>query len=167
MTACRTVPFARSLRRAAVAAATLACALAAVPEVGASQTGPGAGAAHAAPGVTQVEAGAGTSLGVGGEELALKLRALTELGARYEHSEGMGRDFARAHDLYCEAARADYADALIRLGWMYANGRGVQRDDSMANTLFRRAADGGSELAGRLAGAIRGDETRLPECMTV
>lgn len=110
---------------------------------------------------------AGASQAAAGEELALRMRALTELGARYEHSEGMGRDFARAHDLYCEAARADYGDALIRLGWMYANGRGVRRDDSVANTLFRRAADGGSELAGRLAGAIRGDEVRLPECMTV
>ncbi len=93
-------------------------------------------------------------------------RTLVEEGLRHEHGEGVGRDLARAHALYCTAARADDADAFLRLGWMYANGRGVPRDDSIANTLFERAAALGSALGGRLAGAIRGAEARLPECMT-
>lgn len=93
-------------------------------------------------------------------------RSLVELGIRHEHGEGVGRDLARAHDLYCAAARAGSMDAFLRLGWMYANGRGVERDDSIANTLFQRAATLGSELGGRLAGAIRGSGTRMPDCMS-
>lgn len=100
------------------------------------------------------------------DDPAQRNRALTERGIRYEHAEGAERNFARAHDLYCAAARADHADALVRLGWMYANGRGVARDDSYANTLFRRAAALGHDLAARLAGAIRGSEEKLPACMT-
>jgi hypothetical protein len=90
---------------------------------------------------------------------------LVEQGARLEHGESVPRDLAAAHDLYCKAARADSPDAFLRLGWMYANGRGVERDDSIANTLFRQAADAGSELGARLSKAIRGGEERLPECL--
>lgn len=92
--------------------------------------------------------------------------ALVERATRLEHGEGVPRDLAAAHDLYCSAAREDSPDALLRLGWMYANGRGVERDDSIANTLFRRAADAGSEFGARLSQAIRGGQERLPECLT-
>src|SRR5262245_30526506 len=54
--------------------------------------------------------------------------ALTQLAQRYEHAEGVPRDFLKANELYCEAARAGYADAQFKLGWIYANGRGVPRD---------------------------------------
>ena len=90
---------------------------------------------------------------------------MVELGIRYEHAEGRERDYARAHELYCTAARQDDTNGLLRLGWMYANGRGVPRDDGIANSLFRQAAAQGSELAARLATTIRGDGERLPECM--
>ncbi len=94
-----------------------------------------------------------------------RARALVEAGIRYEHAEGTGRDYARAHALYCAAARSGDADALLRMGWMYANGRGLPRDDSIASTLFRQAAAAGSEIGARLAQMIRGDGEKLPECL--
>jgi len=100
------------------------------------------------------------------DERAQHARERIEQAIRLEHAEGARRNYALAHDLYCAAARDDSADALLRLGWMYANGRGVPRDDSTANTLFRRAAELGSDLGERLAASIRGETEKLPECMT-
>lgn len=95
-------------------------------------------------------------------------RELIEQAIRHENAEGVPRDYARAHSLYCEAARLDDADALHRLGWMYANGRGVPRNDAIAHSLFDRAADRGSEVAKRLASMVRaepGSEAVLPDCL--
>ncbi len=100
------------------------------------------------------------------QERAQRAQALVNRGLRLEHAEGVERDFARAHALYCAAARLDHVDALLRLGWMYANGRGVARNDSFANSLFRRSGELGSDLGARLAQSIRGTEDRLPPCMT-
>ena len=110
---------------------------------------------------------AGTGAGPDPDSRQLHARELVEIGIRFEHSEGRTRNFARAHELYCEAAREDSPDAFVRLGWMYANGRGVKRDDSTAHSLFLRAASLGSEVAARLAGVIRSDTQRLPECLTL
>ena len=98
-----------------------------------------------------------------------KAREMIESGIRYEHAEGKVRDYARAHDLYCEAARLDSADALLRLGWMYANGRGLERDDAVAHSLFARAGELGSEMGSRLAGMVRaapGAAKKMPTCLT-
>ena len=95
-----------------------------------------------------------------------ELRQMVERGSRFEHAEGLQRDLAHAHSLYCRAAREGSTDALVRLGWMYANGRGVPRDDATAQTLFKRAGALGSELAQRLSGVVKGTEERLPECLT-
>lgn len=92
-------------------------------------------------------------------------RGLVEDGIRYENAEGVDRDFAKAHALYCAAARLDQADAFLRMGWMYANGRGVAHDDAIASTLFRRAAALGSEAGDRLARLIRTDREEIPECL--
>jgi soluble lytic murein transglycosylase-like protein len=70
-------------------------------------------------------------------------RALVAEAARYEHAEGVPRNYARAIDLYCAAARAGSADGQYGLGWMYANGRGVARDDAIAGHLFALAAQQG------------------------
>ncbi len=94
-----------------------------------------------------------------------RAREFVEAGIRHEHGEGITRDPAKAHALYCTAARLDYPDALLRMGWMYANGRGVERDDSVANTLFRRAAALGSGMGERLAQLIRGSAAKLPDCL--
>jgi Transglycosylase SLT domain/Sel1 repeat len=87
-------------------------------------------------------------------------------GLRYEHAEGITRDLALAHDYYCQAARMDSSEGLIRLGWMYANGRGVIRNDSIANTLFQKAANLGDEMGKRLAEMIRAEREELPQCIT-
>ncbi len=89
-------------------------------------------------------------------------------GIRYENAEGFPRDYDKALELYCAAARLNDADAFLRIGWMYANARGQQRDDQIANTLFRRAASLGNETAARLARMVRGEQQqdKLPECLT-
>lgn len=97
--------------------------------------------------------------------LAQDARELVESGIRYEHAEGLVRDYAQAHALYCAAARMNDADALLRMGWMYANGRGLPRDDAIANTLFRRAGELGSEMGARLAQLIHGSGDKLPDCL--
>ena len=73
--------------------------------------------------------------------------SLTALGVRYEHAEGVPKDFAKAASLYCQAAKAGDPDAHFRLGWMYANARGVARDDAVAARLFAMAAEQGHEYA--------------------
>jgi soluble lytic murein transglycosylase-like protein len=69
--------------------------------------------------------------------------ALVAEAARYEHAEGVPRDYARAIELYCAAAKAGNADGQYGLGWMYSNGRGVARDDAVAAHLFSLAAQQG------------------------
>ena len=98
---------------------------------------------------------------------ASKAHDLVRDGLRYENAEGFPRDYAKAHDLYCAAARMNDAEAYLRMGWMYANARGQARDDQIANTLFRRAASLGNETAGRLASMIRGEhpQDKLPACL--
>lgn len=103
-------------------------------------------------------------------ERAATARALIDEALRHENAEGTPRDYARAHELYCQAARLNNADALHRLGWMYANGRGVARNDAIAHSLFSRAAEYGSEVAERLAGMVRaepGAAASLPDCLVV
>lgn len=79
-------------------------------------------------------------------------QAALRLGERYEHAEGVGRDYGRALRLYCAAAREGDAQAAYNIGWMHLNGRGVARDDRMAGAWLRRAAARGHEHAGKLVG---------------
>lgn len=97
----------------------------------------------------------------------LRSAALVAEGERYEHAEGVARDYGRALALYCEAARMNDGEAFLRMGWMVANGRGLTRDDGVAGQLLQRAAMLGNPTAARLATMIRGDGTadRLPECL--
>src|SRR5690606_29504595 len=99
---------------------------------------------------------------------ASKAHDLVREGIRYENAEGVPRDYAKAHELYCTAARMNDAEAYLRMGWMYANARGHERDDQIANTLFRRAAKLGSDAAGRLSQMVRGElkHDKLPDCLT-
>jgi soluble lytic murein transglycosylase-like protein len=69
------------------------------------------------------------------------------LAARHEHGEGVAQDFARAHELYCFAAKMGDAQAQYALGWMYANARGIQRNDAVAAQLFSMAASQGHPQA--------------------
>lgn len=91
---------------------------------------------------------------------------LTRLAQRYEHAEGVERDFVKANQLYCRAAKAGHSEAQFRLGWIYANGRGVPRDDGVAAVLFVMAAEQGHEYARRLLQYVRAQpNTQLPSCL--
>lgn len=101
-----------------------------------------------------------SAVGTGGP----KLRTLVEEAARYEHAEGVPRDYARALELYCGAAKAGNAQGQYALGWMYANGRGVPRDDGVAAYLFALAAEQGhvqAQTMHRLASA----KPVVPSCL--
>ncbi len=63
-------------------------------------------------------------------------QAQTELAVKYEHGEGVPKDFQKANQLYCRAARYGHAEAQFKLGWIYANARGVPRDEGLAAALF-------------------------------
>ena len=94
------------------------------------------------------------------------VKALTQLAIKYEHAEGVQKDFLRANHLYCQAARLGYAEAQFKLGWIYANGRGVPRDDGVAAALFIMAAEQGHEYAKRLLQYVRQQpNTELPACL--
>lgn len=93
-------------------------------------------------------------------------KAQTELAVKYEHAEGVPKDFQQANRLYCRAAKQGYADAQFKLGWVYANGRGVTRDDGVAAALFRLAADQRHEYAIKLLPYVRSRaETQMPSCL--
>ncbi len=57
---------------------------------------------------------------------------LNELARHYEQAIGYRRDYGRARQLYCAAARLGYLPAQRRLAWMYANGLGAPRDTDLA-----------------------------------
>lgn len=93
-------------------------------------------------------------------------KAQTELAGRYEHAEGLPKDFQRANWLYCRAARQGYSEAQFKLGWVYANGRGVPRDDGVAAAFFAMAAEQGHEHAAKLLKYVnRQPGARLPGCL--
>ena len=110
------------------------------------------------------------ALGVdSGPPLARLLRfdAVTQTawGERYEHGEGVTRDYDRAVQLYCAAARRGHATAQYKLGWMYANGRGVRRDDNLAAAWFKLAAERGDPHAQRVLPHVGGQGSATPRCV--
>ena len=76
--------------------------------------------------------------------------AALAMGTRYEHAEGVPRDYQRALELYCEAWRKGSAEAAFDIGWMFLNGRGVPSDDAVAVAWLRLSAAGGSAQAARV-----------------
>ena len=91
--------------------------------------------------------------------------ALVTDAARYEHAEGVPRDFGRAIELYCAAARAGNADGQYGLGWMYANGRGVTRDDAVAAHLFNLASQQGHVQAQNMQKLASTAKPVVPPCL--
>jgi len=91
--------------------------------------------------------------------------ALVTEAARYEHAEGVPRDYGRAIELYCAAAKAGNADGQYGLGWMYANGRGVNRDDGIAAHLFSLAARQGHVQAQNMQKLAAAGRPVVPPCM--
>ncbi len=75
--------------------------------------------------------------------------ALTELAGQYERAIGYRRDYGRARQLYCAAARLGHLPAQRRLAWMYANGLGAPRDTDLAAAWLEVAAANGDLKARR------------------
>lgn len=91
---------------------------------------------------------------------------ITALARRYEHAEGLPRDYQRAFDLYCQAAKSGWAEAQYALAWMYANARGLARNDQAAQQLFQLAAEQGHRQSMELIrGLERNDVNALPSCL--
>lgn len=90
---------------------------------------------------------------------------LMELASRYEHARGYRRDYGRARQLYCAAARLGHQPAQVRLAWMYANGLGAPQDKDLAGAWLRAASANG-DLQARKFLAFVGDpvEVRKPRC---
>jgi len=93
------------------------------------------------------------------------LRDLVQKGQMYETGLGVPKNLSRAFDLYCEAARDGYPDALLRMGWMFAEGNGVEKNLSAASTLFNRASRFGSAVGAELAERFGGNKELLPVCL--
>jgi soluble lytic murein transglycosylase-like protein len=77
------------------------------------------------------------------------------LAQRYEHAEGLPRDFDKALALYCAAARQGSAVAALDIGWMFLNGRGVARNDATGAAWLRLAAERGEGHAAQLLQRLR------------
>jgi TPR repeat protein len=90
---------------------------------------------------------------------------LADLASQYEHAIGYRRDYGRARQLYCAAARLGYMQAQLRLAWMYANGLGAPRDTDLAGAWLQVAAANG-DLQARKFLAYVGEPgvTRKPRC---
>lgn len=56
----------------------------------------------------------------------------TNWAERYEHGEGVERNYDHAVQPYCSAGRDGNIDAQYQLCWLYANGRGMERNDELA-----------------------------------
>jgi TPR repeat protein len=81
---------------------------------------------------------------------------------RYEHAEGVPRDYAQALELYCAASGQGHAEAAFNIAWIYLNGRGVARDDANGAAWLRLAAERGHPLAGRLLERLGGVAVTKP-----
>ena len=84
----------------------------------------------------------------------------TQWAARYEHGEGVSRNYTRAIRLYCKAAQKGHTEAQYSLGWLYANGRGVRRDDALAAAWFRKAAQKDHAQAKRMLALVDNPKKR-------
>ncbi|MDH3831393.1 MAG: transglycosylase SLT domain-containing protein, partial [Gammaproteobacteria bacterium] len=90
---------------------------------------------------------------------------LTEMAGQYERAIGYRRDYGRARQLYCAAARLGDMQAQMRLAWMYANGLGAPRDTDLAAAWLYVAAASG-DLTARKFLAYVGEPgiSRKPRC---
>jgi soluble lytic murein transglycosylase-like protein len=90
---------------------------------------------------------------------------LAELARHYEQAIGYRRDYGRARQLYCAAARLNHGPAQMRLAWMYANGLGAPRDTDLAAAWLEVAAANGDLKARRFL-AFVGEPAirRKPRC---
>ena len=76
------------------------------------------------------------------------------LAIRHEHAEGVPRDYQRALELYCDAARQGHPEAAFNIGWMFLNARGVPRDEAVGVAWLRLAATRGNIQASQVLGLL-------------
>src|SRR5579863_9453931 len=81
---------------------------------------------------------------------------------RYENAEGVKRDYARALELYCEAARQGHAEATYAIAWMFLNGRGVPHNDAIGAGWLRLAAERGHAYAPHMLQRLGAVEPAAP-----
>ena len=65
----------------------------------------------------------------------------------YEAGDGVGKDEAKAAELYRKAAVQEYAEAQNKLGECYDYGSGVAVDENEAEKWYQKAAENGNETA--------------------
>ena len=87
------------------------------------------------------------------------------MASQYERAIGYRRDYGRARQLYCAAARLGHMPAQMRLAWMYSNGLGAPRDTDLAAAWLQVAAANG-DLQARKFLAYVGEPMveRKPRC---
>jgi soluble lytic murein transglycosylase-like protein len=83
--------------------------------------------------------------------------ALVELGLRYQHAEGVPRDYDRAVALFCEAGAKGSNNGPYNLGVMRLNGRGVERSETKAIYWLQLARARGHEHAAVLLQRLRAE----------
>lgn len=70
-----------------------------------------------------------------------------ELGAMFEHGDGVEKDLAKAKEWYEKAAQAGNRQAAFNLGMMHRNGEGIDVNLDAARRWFVRASDAGDVRA--------------------
>jgi len=74
-------------------------------------------------------------------------QAQRELAQRYYDGEGVEQDYAKAFELYSEAAAQGDAEAQFSVAYMYDMGEGVELDDLKAIEYYTLAAEQGNAAA--------------------
>jgi soluble lytic murein transglycosylase-like protein len=72
---------------------------------------------------------------------ATEPQALVALALRYEHAEGVPRDFDRAVALFCRASDAGSGEGAYNLAIMRLYGRGIERSEAKAVFWLGRARE--------------------------
>lgn len=81
----------------------------------------------------------------------------SSLGLRYEHAEGVPRDYDRALALFCEANARGSAKGAYHIAVMRLNGRGIERSDRKAVYWLRLAEKRSHEHASQLLRRLRAE----------
>lgn len=63
--------------------------------------------------------------------------------AYYNGTDGVERDYERAHKWYLRAAKQDSLEAQVKVAEMYRNGQGVEKNMHEARTWYQKAAEQG------------------------
>ena len=75
------------------------------------------------------------------------MAARYNLGVCYSNGEGIRQDYARAFELFQQAAEAGDEDAQCSLGVAYEQGEGVAQSNKLAEQWYAKAAATGHKLA--------------------